>query len=81
MENDAEKKVDQRVDPCGLKCPMPILRAKKALANMESGQLLEVLATDPAAVRDFHFFGNQTGNIVIGESEDKGVFSIIVKRK
>lgn len=48
---------------------------------MESGQLLEVLATDPAAVRDFHFFGNQTGNIVIGESEDKGVFSLIVKRK
>ncbi len=81
MDNKQEKKVDQTVDACGLKCPMPILRAKKALAKMESGQLLEVLATDPAAVRDFHFFGSQTGNVVVGESEDKGVFSIIVKRK
>ena len=81
MENDKDKKVDQTVDTCGLKCPMPILRAKKVLATMESGQLLQVLATDPAAVRDFHFFGNQTGNVVVGESEDKGVFSIIVKRK
>lgn len=81
MENGKDKKVDQTVDACGLKCPMPILRAKKALANMESGQLLEVLATDPAAVRDFHFFGSQTGNVVVGETEDEGVFSIIVKRK
>ncbi len=81
MEDKEEKKVDLTVDACGLKCPMPILRAKKALANMESGQLLKVLATDPAAAADFHFFGRQTGNEVVGESEDKGVFSIIVKRK
>ena len=54
---------------------------QKGIGKYGIGQLLEVLATDPAAVRDFHFFGNQTGNIVIGESEDKGVFSIIVKRK
>lgn len=55
MEDKEEKKVDLTVDACGLKCPMPILRAKKALANMESGQLLKVLATDPAAAADFHF--------------------------
>ena len=81
MENEKDKKVNQTVDACGLKCPMPILRAKKALAKMESGQLLKVLATDPAAVHDFHFFGDQTGNVVVGETEEKGVFSIIVKRK
>ena len=81
MGNTAEKKVDKTVDACGLKCPMPILRAKKVLATMESGQLLKVLATDPAAASDFHFFGRQTGNEVVGESEDKGVFSIIVRRK
>lgn len=81
MEDKEEKEVNLTVDACGLKCPLPILRAKKALANMESGQLLKVLATDPAAASDFHFFGRQTGNEVVGESEDKGVFSIIVKRK
>ena len=81
MDDKEEKKVDLTVDACGLKCTMPILRAKKALANMESGQLLKVLATDPAAAADFPFFGCQTGNEVVGESEDKGVFSIIVKRK
>lgn len=81
MENTGEKKVDQTVDACGLKCPMPILKAKKVLANMESGQLLKVLATDPAAASDFHFFGRQTGNEVVSECEDKGVYSIIVRRK
>lgn len=81
MEDKEEKEVNLTVDACGLKCPLPILRAKKALANMESGQLLKVLATDPAAASDFHFFGRQTGNEVVGESEDEGVFSIIVKRK
>lgn len=81
MENDSDKTVDQTLDTCGLKCPMPILKAKKALAKMESGQLLRVLATDPGAVRDFHFFGSQTGNEVVEQAEKNGVFSIVVRRK
>ncbi|EEO27104.2 sulfurtransferase TusA family protein [Oxalobacter paraformigenes] len=81
MEDRELKHADLTVDACGTKCPMPILKAKKALANMESGQLLKVLATDPGAVRDFHFFGSQTGNEVVGEAEENGIFTIIVKRK
>ena len=81
MENDDPKRTDQTVDACGTKCPMPILKAKKALANMESGQLLKVLATDPSAVRDFHFFGSQTGNEVVKQTEENGIFTIIVRRK
>ncbi len=69
------------VDACGTKCPMPILKAKKALSNLESGQVLKVLTTDPSAVRDFQFFGKQTGNAVVGQSEQDGVYAILVKRK
>ena len=53
---------DHQVDASGLKCPLPILRAKKALAQMESGQILEVITTDPHAERDFQAFCAQTGN-------------------
>ena len=69
MENDDPKRTDQTVDACGTKCPMPILKAKKALA------------TDPGAVRDFHFFGSQTGNEVVEQTEENGIFTIIVRRK
>ena len=60
---------------------MPILKAKKALSGMTYGQLLKVLSTDPGAVRDFRFFGSQTGNEVVSQSEDNGVYTIIVRRK
>lgn len=52
------------VDATGLKCPLPILRAKKALAQLESGQVLKVITTDPHAVRDFQAFARQTGNVL-----------------
>ena len=55
---DAHKDLDTR----GLNCPLPILKAKKALAEMESGQLLKVVATDPGSMRDFQAFARQTGN-------------------
>lgn len=80
MEQTTET-VDLTVDACGTKCPMPILKAKKALANLESGQLLKVLTTDPSAVGDFQFFGQQTGNQVVGQTEKDGVYAIVVKRK
>lgn len=53
---------DLEVDASGLKCPLPILRAKKALAQLQSGQVLKVITTDPHAVRDFLAFCKQTGN-------------------
>lgn len=58
---------DQQVDASGLKCPLPILRAKKALAQMDSGQILEVITTDQHAVRDFQAFCAQTGNVLLAQ--------------
>ena len=53
---------DREVDARGLNCPLPILKAKKALADMDSGQVLKVRATDPGSLRDFQAFSRQTGN-------------------
>ncbi len=73
--------VDREVDARGLNCPLPILRTKKALNDMVSGQVLRVLATDPGSVRDFEAFAKQTGNQLMQFAEQDGVFSFLVKRK
>lgn len=65
---------DQELDVSGLNCPLPILRAKKSLASMESGQVLRVVATDPGAVKDFEAFSKQTGNPLLESSEEDGKF-------
>jgi tRNA 2-thiouridine synthesizing protein A len=72
---------DREVDARGLNCPLPILRTKKALNDMPSGQVLRVLATDPGSVRDFEAFAKQTGNQLLQYAEHDGVFSFLVKRK
>lgn len=65
--------VDLDIDTSGLNCPLPILRAKKALATMQSGQLLRVIATDPGAWRDFEAFTRQTGHTLVSrEREGQG---------
>jgi tRNA 2-thiouridine synthesizing protein A len=56
---------DKEIDTRGLNCPLPILKAKKALADMSSGQTLKVVATDPGSMRDFQAFAKQTGNELI----------------
>ncbi len=61
--------VDLEVDASGLKCPLPILRAKKALAQLQSGQVLKVITTDTHAVRDFQAFSRQTGNALLAQHE------------
>ena len=61
---DAHKEIDTR----GLNCPLPILKAKKALAALEAGQVLKVLATDPGSLRDFQAFARQTGNELLAQS-------------
>lgn len=60
---------DIEVDASGLKCPLPILRAKKALAQLQSGQVLKVITTDPHAIRDFQAFAKQTGNTLLTQVE------------
>jgi tRNA 2-thiouridine synthesizing protein A len=72
---------DKDLDARGLNCPLPILKAKKALAEMTSGQILRVQATDPGSVRDFQAFARQTGNILVGQSEENKEFTFYMKRK
>ncbi len=59
---------DKEVDARGLNCPLPILRAKKALSEMQAGQVLRVIATDPGSVKDFAAFARQTGNELTGQN-------------
>ncbi|HMU99586.1 MAG TPA: sulfurtransferase TusA family protein [Rhodocyclaceae bacterium] len=72
---------DRELDVKGLNCPLPILRTKKALAEMETGQILRVLATDPGAIKDFAAFSRQTGNELLEQREDNRVFEFFLKRK
>lgn len=72
---------DIEVDARGLACPLPILRTKKALATMQSGQVLRILATDPGSVKDFQAFSRQTGNELLNHSEKDKEFEFFMKRK
>jgi tRNA 2-thiouridine synthesizing protein A len=72
---------DKDLDVQGLNCPLPILRAKKALAELKSGQVLRVLATDPGSVKDFQAFARQTGNQLLSHAEDDKVFTFFMKKK
>lgn len=69
------------LDVKGLKCPLPILRAKKALAALEGGEELEVLATDAGAPDDFAAFCRQTGHVLVLSEEADGVFRLVLRHK
>lgn len=71
---------DQELDASGLNCPLPILRAKKALNGMQSGQILRVIATDPGSVKDFEAFAKQTGNELLESAEEGGKFLFRIKK-
>ena len=73
--------VDQEVDTRGLNCPLPILKAKKALAAMQSGQLLKVVATDTGSIRDFQAFAKQTGNELVEQQTVGDEFIDILRRR
>ncbi|MFO0387774.1 MAG: sulfurtransferase TusA family protein [bacterium] len=78
MEVVANKEVDAR----GLNCPLPVLRTKKALAEMQSGEVLHVIATDPGSVRDFQAFAKQTGIELLKQIEnDQREFEYWLKRR
>jgi len=72
---------DREVDARGLNCPLPILRAKKALSDLASGQVLKVVATDPGSQRDFQAFAKQTGNELLRVDETGKEWSFYLKRR
>ena len=69
------------VDARGMKCPLPILKAKKALNDMQTGDILRVMATDPGSVRDFNAFARQTGNELVSHAEQHAEFTFFLRRK
>jgi tRNA 2-thiouridine synthesizing protein A len=72
---------DQDLDARGLNCPLPILRAKKALTEMQSGQVLRIVSTDVGSVKDFQAFSKQTGNELLSQSEAGNEYTFFLKRK
>ena len=71
---------DQELDASGLNCPLPILRAKKTLSGMSSGQVLHIIATDPGSVKDFDAFSKQTGHQLLESKEEGGKFHFMIKK-
>ena len=71
----------RELDAKGLACPLPILRTKKLLAEMESGQVLRIQVTDPGSLKDFPAFAKQSGNELVSQKEENQVFEYFVKRK
>lgn len=69
------------LDVCGLNCPMPLLKAKKALNEMAPGALLKVLATDPGSVRDFEVFSKQSGNELLVSERDDDRYVYVLRKK
>jgi tRNA 2-thiouridine synthesizing protein A len=72
---------DRELDTKGLSCPLPILRAKKALAELSSGQVLKIVCTDPGSIRDFKAFARQTGNELLAQDEVDDLFIHFLKRR
>ncbi|MCW8888077.1 MAG: sulfurtransferase TusA family protein [Gammaproteobacteria bacterium] len=71
---------DQELDASGLNCPLPILRAKKAITSLSAGQVLRIIATDPGSVKDFEAFCKQTGNELLESGEEGGKFVFSIKK-
>jgi TusA-related sulfurtransferase len=73
--------IHKELDTRGLNCPLPILKAKKALADMVSGEVLKVVSTDPGSMRDFQAFSRQTGNELLEQTQGAGEFVHVLKRR
>lgn len=71
----------KELDARGLNCPLPILKAKKALAEMEAGEVLRIVATDTGSVRDFQAFAKQTGNALVSHTQNGREFIFLMRRK
>lgn len=73
--------VDKELDARGLNCPLPILKTKKSLADMESGQVLKVVSTDCGSVKDMAAFASQTGNALLEQTETNGEYTFFMQKK
>ena len=74
---EAQKEIDTR----GMNCPLPILKAKKALADMSSGDVLKVVATDPGSIKDMQAFSRQTGHALLSSTEEDNAFVFLMRKK
>jgi tRNA 2-thiouridine synthesizing protein A len=72
---------DKELDARGLSCPLPILKTKKSLAEIASGQVLKVVATDPGSIKDMQAFANQTGNELLSSTEENKTYVFYMKKK
>ncbi|MEH6823263.1 MAG: sulfurtransferase TusA family protein [Motiliproteus sp.] len=80
VEVERDCTVAQRLDVCGLSCPLPLLKAKQALNRLQPGDVLQVLATDAGSVRDFKAFTDQSGDQLLQASEDEGQFTYLIRK-
>ncbi len=71
---------DQVLDTKGLNCPLPILKAKKAIAQMQTGQTLEVISTDPGSVKDFEALSRQTGHQLLESKQEDGIYIFLLEK-
>jgi len=76
-----EFSIDKEIDTRGLNCPLPILKAKKALSEMLSGQVLKVVSTDAGSIRDFQAFAKQTGNTLLEQHTQGAEHSHVMRRR
>ncbi len=81
MNAETQIRFDRELDARGLNCPLPILRTKKTLNDMTSGQVLKVVATDPGSVRDFQAFCKQTGHQLMLADENNAEFLFLLRKK
>ena len=72
---------DKELDARGLSCPLPILKSKKSLTDMTSGQVLRIVATDPGSVKDIQAFCKQTGHELLSSAEDNNTYVFFVRKK
>ncbi len=81
MSAEADQRRPVRLDATGLNCPMPLLKAKKALNEMAAGDRLQVVATDPGSVRDFKAFSEQSGHALLDSREEAGCYYYLLQKK
>lgn len=81
MSADANERPAAELDASGLSCPMPLLKAKKALNELAAGDLLRVVATDPGSVRDFQVFSEQSGHALLESRQEDGRYHYLLKKK
>ena len=72
---------DKELDAKGLTCPLPVLKTKKALGSLASGQVLRILATDPGSVKDMQAFARQTGHALLSHTEENSTFVFLMRKK